>query len=197
PHGFSESVHSLVHNNSQSFYFEQDVGYIGNHSKYKQDFLMQLVERNQDINLRICGANWHANIEGTLLEEKYDPTPRSGLSYSSFIQKSKINIALHFGEGPNGWADQVSTRTFEIPACGGFMLHVDNDEVRDFYSVGDEIDVFTNPEQLCERIGFYLENEKTRIEMSMSAHRRANGAYSYSEIAGRINDFIFKKPVER
>lgn len=45
--------------------------------------------------------------------------------YSRLLERSRINIAVHFGPRESGgWQDAVSIHTLEIPACKSFMLHV-------------------------------------------------------------------------
>src|SRR5262249_17411330 len=108
-----------------------------------------------------------------------------------FLQTARINLAFHFGpSGSNGWQDLVSTRTFEIPACKGFMLHIDNKEVRDLFEPGKEIDVFETATELCEKITHYLGNNKLCREMVERSYVRAVPAYSYDARAKRMIELI-------
>ncbi|MFN3304299.1 MAG: FtsX-like permease family protein, partial [Roseateles sp.] len=65
----------------------------------------------------------------------------------------------------------------EIPAAGGFMLHIDNPEVRGLFDHGTEFDSFATPEQLVERDklrGVRLESlEAGRPEMRQTLDRAA------------------------
>jgi hypothetical protein len=90
----------------------------------------------------------------------------------------------------SGWQDLVSTRSFEIPACKGFMLHVDNPEIRQLYDVGSEIDVFSSEEDLCAKITFYLEHESIRKTMIEKAYKRCVPSYSYDQRAKEIASLI-------
>ena len=66
------------------------------------------------------------------------------------------------------------------------MLHIDNEEIRSFYDVGSEIDVFSTPEECAEKIDFYLKKPDTRKKMIKRAYRRTVPAYSYTERAKQI-----------
>ena len=47
-------------------------------------------------------------------------------------------------------------RTFEIPACFGFALSTKTKEQQDFFKEGAEADYFSTPEELKQKIDFYL-----------------------------------------
>ncbi len=97
------------------------------------------------------------------------------------------------GQVSSDWADMVSTRTFEIPACRGFMLHVDNEEIREFYKPGVEIDVFASPEELADKIKFYLRRPDLRAKMIERAFQRCVPNYSYIARARYISSFLLNK----
>jgi spore maturation protein CgeB len=84
------------------------------------------------------------------------------------------------------WEDLVSTRTFEIPAAKCFMLHIDNEEVRDLFNPGSEIDVFSSGEQLSNQIDFYLARPDLRAKLIERAYRRCVPAYSYDARAQQM-----------
>jgi spore maturation protein CgeB len=114
-----------------------------------------------------------------------------GDSYARILQRARINIGIHSGpSGPFGWQDLVSTRTFEIPACKGFMLHIDNEGVRTLFEPGVEIDVFSTPDNLCEKIDYYLVRGLLRREMIERAYERCVPAYSYDMRAAAIADTL-------
>ena len=47
-------------------------------------------------------------------------------------------------------------RTFEIPASKGFMLHEKSEEVMDFFEEGKEAEYFSSPEEVLDKLKFYL-----------------------------------------
>jgi spore maturation protein CgeB len=116
------------------------------------------------------------------------------MNYAQLVSAAKINLAIHMGTADgSGWQDLVSTRSFELPACKGFMLHVDNEEIRQLYDVGQEIDVFSSADDLCEKIRFYLDNDSIRLQMVEKAYHRCVPAYSYDQRARGIAKFIENK----
>jgi len=185
PHGYSDGVHRPIYD----FYkvpFRSETSFVGNHSEYKESFLSALLAAKPGVNLAIVGAGWGQTAKRMTAPQVRISKPRMGLAYAETIQTARISIAIHNGPDSAGWQDLVSTRTFEIPACGGFMLHIDNQEVREFYTPGREIDVFDSPEELADKISFYENRPDTRLRMVESAYARCVPNYSYTNVAKQI-----------
>lgn len=110
---------------------------------------------------------------------------------AELIQRSRISLAIQASpEGAMGWRDNVSTRTFEIPACKGFMLHEDNDEVRELFEPGAEFDVFSTADELAEKIEFYLESPQERREIARRGFERCVPKYSYYQRMAEMINFV-------
>jgi glycosyltransferase involved in cell wall biosynthesis len=168
-----------------------DVLYVGNHTEEKESWLCAVKRRFPEIRMCIFGNRWN-NIKGRdILTTSIAGTPLYGAEYAAAIHAAKINLGIHMGITDNsGWYDRVSTRTFEIPACKGFMLHVDNEDVRQLFTPGVEIDVFKDEDELCSKIDYYLAHDEIRREMLERAYNRCVPAYSYDERARIIADWI-------
>ncbi len=179
-HGYCGLVHKPVYSEIAEADYLFDVGYAGNHSGYKAEQLGGLLEILPELDLGVTGPNWH-NMQGwPKLVSRIDGRERRNVGFAQFVQRNKINLAFHYGIVDDGWSDLVSTRTFEIPACGGFMLHVDNAEIRELYDVGTEIDVFSSIEEMADKISYYLDRPDLRRTMTARAMERTIPAYSYA-----------------
>lgn len=165
--------------------FARDVAYIGTYTPYKERWLGEVARLLPNVTFEIFGEDWQRATDPEVI--KRCRGPRYAGAYAETLQTSRINIALHMeSQGEHGWADKVSIRTFEIPACKGFMLHVDNDEIRTLYDVGSEIDVFQAPADLAEKIKAYLAEPGRRAAMVEAAYRRCVPAYSYRKRAEEL-----------
>ncbi len=188
PHGYSDDVHwplrAIVGDDDYAF----DLQHIGAHSRYKQEWLKPLTSLVPPGRLRLVGARWtglRAELPGAVVDDSfYD------CAYSLALQSARINVAVPMGMHHNGWEDKVSTRTFEIPACRGFMLHIDNEEVREFFTPGEEIDVFSSSEELTDKVQFYLSRPALRSRMIHRAHQRCVPAYGYAARAAEIASLL-------
>jgi spore maturation protein CgeB len=190
-HGYSSLVHFPRLEQVAETDYVADCAYTGNYSPYKARWLEAVVRKLPALRLVIVGNGWSERTKNTPVEGNVYGCHLVGDAYSRFLQTVRINLAFHMGPfGSNGWQDLVSTRTFEIPACKGFMLHIDNDEVRDLFEPGKEIDVFGSEEELCEKIAHYLAYPKLRSDMIERAYARAVPAYSYDARAKRMIELI-------
>lgn len=197
-HGYVDDVHRPCLGIVQEQEYRHDVVYCGNHDAHKQRWLESLVKELPEIDLEILGARWSGQTRGTALERCVTDSVPTGFAYARAIQSARINLAIHGGRaGPHGWQDLVSTRSFEIPACRGFMLHVDNPEVRSLFEVGSEIDVFATPRELADKIRFYLGKPELRAQMIERAYARCVPAYGYEARAREIGEILIRRAGSR
>lgn len=158
-----------------------DVGFVGVWEQERCDSVLHLVRNG--IHVRVFGG-------GKWLEykDKY-PTLRieeQGLfdeDYSKSFQAFKISLCflrkMNF--------DQQTTRSVEIPACGGFMLAERTAEHLSLFEEGKEADFFSSNEELLEKCRYYLENEEERKEIALKGLERCKSSgYSNAETIRRL-----------
>ena len=68
--------------------------------------------------------------------------------------------------------DQQTTRSVEIPACGGFMLAERTNEHLTMFKEGIEADYFSSNKELFEKCAFYLNNEEFRLKIAQGGRDR-------------------------
>jgi spore maturation protein CgeB len=180
-HGYNSGVHFRLDPPVPARDRPFDCVFIGSHSPYKQQWLEAIVARLPDLKLVIVGDRWDGRTIG-------DPAnviingPLIGDAMARVINHARIGLALHHGPGNNsmGWQDDVSARTFEIPACGTFMLHIDNAHVRTLFDVPGEIDTFEDADDAARKIRFWLDHAEEREVIAERCHRRAEAEFSYT-----------------
>lgn len=74
---------------------------------------------------------------------------------------------------------QIKGRTFEVPACGGFLLTGDADNISDYYEIGKEIEVFYDKNDLAEKCKYYLEHEQERKTIARAGYQRTIKEHTY------------------
>lgn len=190
-HGYCSDVHFPPEKKLLNQADVPDVLYVGTYTAHKEKLFTAVMQACPEIHFRIYGNGWnHANCS-EILKPCLANRPIYAMNYAHLVNAAKINLAIHMGAADaTGWQDLVSTRSFELPACKGFMLHTDNAEIRQLYDVGQEIDVFSSADDLSEKIRFYLKNEITRLQMAEKAYQRCVPAYSYDQRAREIATFI-------
>ncbi len=185
-HGYSPMAHWPHWDRMSEDDYHYDIAYVGMPDPYKAKWLAGLAGALPHRRMLIVGERWGEYAPGTPLADCRLMGRVTGDLMAELIQRSRVNIAIQLGPGPNGWRDHVSTRTFEIPACKGFMLHEDNEEIRTLFEPGTEIDVFDTPGSLHAQVEHYLARPDRRSEMIERAYRRAVPAYSYYERAREL-----------
>ena len=73
-------------------------------------------------------------------------------------------------------------RSFEVPACCTFMLAERTEEHLELFEEGKEAAYFSSPEQLVEKVRYYLTQEKERKRMAEAAYRKVtSGKHTYKD----------------
>ena len=68
--------------------------------------------------------------------------------------------------------EQVKGRHFEINACGGFQLSYYVEGLERHYEIGSEIVLYSSPEELVEKVRYYLEHEDEREAIAQRGYAR-------------------------
>jgi spore maturation protein CgeB len=191
-HGYCDDVHIGVRPPFPAESRPFDVMFVGNHSAHKEANLRAIASHCPGVKFAVIGGPVWLSAKHGALSDSTVGGPINGSGMIRAIQNARIALAIHHGEAANGsgWADAVSTRTFEIAASGTFMLHVDNPEVRSLFEVGTEIDTFADPAEAAKKITHWLTNAELREQMAERAFVRAVPAYGYQAIGKRLADML-------
>jgi spore maturation protein CgeB len=165
--GFSSSSRELAVAKSRSGQFESDVCFIGHFERHYADRL-QAVGR-MGVRLKVWGPGWtrYARFH----RWAYNYVAGNGIwdeSYRRALASSKIALGLLSKRIP----ETTTTRTFEIPAMGVFMLAERTDDHLALFKEGIEAEFFGSDEELKDKIGFYLENQEARRRIAAAGRER-------------------------
>jgi spore maturation protein CgeB len=152
-----------------------DVGFIGT---YEGDRALRMLElARAGLRVRVWGDGWRALAEGhPNLRVENKP-----LDFDDFARAcGAFKINLGFLRKLNG--DQQTTRSVEIPACGGFMLAERTAEHLALFDEGLEAEFFASDAELIDKCRRYLEDEASRDAIARRGHERCI-ASGYSNAA--------------
>jgi glycosyltransferase involved in cell wall biosynthesis len=161
-----------------------DVVFIGFPEKERFASLQYLAQNGIKIDIfgyalewqKIPYANHHENLilhaKGVYGEE-YAQTLGSAKISLCFLRK--INRDLH------------TSRSVEIPACGGFMLAERTSEHSDLFTENQEAVYFSSDQELVEKVNYYLEHDEERKSIAENGLSRCQtSGYSYDNMVDKI-----------
>jgi len=160
--------------------YGSDVAFVGSWDKEREGWLSHLL----DYRLKIWGNAWQK--ASPVIREKWQQKEMVGDKFSKVCCASKIN--LNFIRKQNIPAHNM--RTFEIPACGGFMLSTRTSEQGSIWTEGHEIACFSTPHELRQMVEQYLKSTRKRETMALRANKKALSYFTYKVRAEEIENFI-------
>jgi spore maturation protein CgeB len=190
PHGFDPDLHRPMEVNAElARQLGADASFIGTWSPKKETYLAAVAANANSIKFKIWGAQWE-KCNTAALRPHILGRDIMGTLYPVAIQTSRINIAI-LSEAWTGSSsgDQTTSRTFHIPASGGFMLHERTEELSKFFEEAKEVVCFGSPHELAEKVRFYLEHESDRERIRCAGHQRCVSENAMDARAGRILEF--------
>jgi spore maturation protein CgeB len=188
PHGYDPHVHKPFEGHNLLSQWACDVSFIGSWSPHKERLLSALHRNLMPGQLRIWGNYWE-KCTRPALHECIMGHAMLGDLYALAICASKINLGLLY-EGPRGASsgDKITSRTFEIPASGGFLLHERTDEVAEYFAEGKEMACFSSDDELVDKVEYYLSNDVERKGVAHAGYERCIAENSLSHRAQAILD---------
>ncbi len=146
-------------------FYGSDIAFIGTWSKEREWWLNHLL----GYDLAIWGGFWQkANDK---LRKKLRKEEFIGEGFSKVCNSSKIIVDILRRQ----MVPAHSVKTFEIPVCKGFFLCNKGGELSDFFEEGKEIVTFNNPEEMIDKINFYLNKEGLRKKITEAAYQKVQG----------------------
>jgi spore maturation protein CgeB len=152
-----------------------DVSFIGSYHPHRE-WLIHWIRRS-GIDVEIWGWGWRNNfisfpdmidvINQSKINLNLSNETSWDLRYMLSSPKAFINTfrsSKHFAP--------INVRIFEINGCGGFQILPYMEGLEKRYNIGDELVVFQRPEQLVERIHYYLEHEEEREDIASQGYER-------------------------
>jgi spore maturation protein CgeB len=118
---------------------------------------------------RLGGARWLHYAEAS--------TRCSQEEMIEIFSSSRIN--LNFTEASQGGEPQIKGRTFEVPACGGFLLTGEAEDLESYFDLGREVVVFRDAAELRELTRYYLMHDSERRRIARAGYLRTVAEHTY------------------
>jgi spore maturation protein CgeB len=133
-----------------------------------------------DISLALYGGYWHRYPKF----RQYARGFVAGRTYRLALGGARIGLCLVRRAN----RDQHSMRSFEIPACGTFMLAERTDEHLAVFRENEEAAYFGSPDELRDKVRYYLSHDEEREHIARAGHAKVTtGGHTYRD---RLREII-------
>jgi spore maturation protein CgeB len=141
--------------------FKSDACFIGHYERHYEFLIGKAYEIGADVAL--WGPIWKRHLLFSSWLRKIFRGP--GVwheDYAKAICCTKIGLGFLSKLCP----ETATTRTFEIPACGTFLLAERTDEHLQYFKEGEEAEFFGCFEEMQDKIKYYLKNDELRRKIA-------------------------------
>ncbi|HEX4581610.1 MAG TPA: glycosyltransferase [Acidobacteriaceae bacterium] len=160
---------------------DRNVSFIGTPYDNRGDFLTRLWRAGAPVDVSGSRPHWQAAFPPDAFAAIFRHGELKGAAYREAIWRSRINLAFITHSN----RDQVAHKSFEIAACGGFLLAERTPEHLACFREDEEAVFFSDFEECRAKIDRYLNNEPARARIAAAGQRRAQGS-------GYDNDSVLK-----
>ena len=129
----------------------------------------------------------YSEVDETLMPKVHRRPPVQVGEATAFIYagtKINLNIALKGIEGG------TTQRIMDIMGAGGFVLTNYCEETAELFEEDKEIVMFRTPEELIQKVDYYLEHEEEREQIARAGHEKAMNDYTYEKKIKRLLDWV-------
>ena len=175
--------------------WSSDVAFVGTWESERAAWMEYLVER-VDVDFAIWGGQWHKLSKGSPLRQYI----RGGEIYLDdqcrAIRCAKISLGFLRKQN----RDFFTTRTFEIPACGGLLLGERTDLHKSIYREDVEASFFdvNDPDEMVEKVKQLLADDEGREAIRKAGHAAVlQGGHAYQDRLEQVLAVFERRSIQR
>jgi spore maturation protein CgeB len=182
-------------------HLRKDIRFIGSAYWNRVAVFDQIASFLANHNTSISGIWWDRLKNYSLLGKQIDlgkwmSPEETASSYSS----SKIVINLHRDSNDESYnnnslhvgAISPNPRTFEISACAALQLTDIREDISRFYTLGHEIVTYASPQELVEKLEYFLINEEERKQIAINGMKRTLAEHTYEQRLEQALEYIYE-----
>jgi hypothetical protein len=172
--------------------FAGDIVFIGTFRSERADYLARVADAVGEDVMNVWGGGWHKMSRPSFWRRRqsWARLRRSirgrelwGEDMGKALQANKIALGLLYHAN----RDLHSSRSFEIPACGGFMLAERTVEHQEYFAEDREAVYFDTFDEMMDKIRYYLRHDAPRTRIAAAGYRRClESGYRYVDRAREL-----------
>lgn len=105
--------------------------------------------------------------------------------YLNYTEANKVYSSADLVIGLQNRSNQLTQRTFEVLASGGFLLTGDTPAVRNTFTPSEDLIVSSSAEETIRLVEYYLKNKDKRIQIQAQG-KKSVAEHSYKNRAGYV-----------
>jgi glycosyltransferase involved in cell wall biosynthesis len=193
PHAYDPDVHRpRIPEPRDHNQYDCDLSFIGSWSQKKAPILEGFLARRPGIKLKIWGDRWQNLARTSPLRPFTAFHGVHGPAYAMANSCSKVCLALlqeRMGRASSG--DQITSRTFHIPACGGLLLHERTRDLLNIFTEDENCVCFDDVDELVPKVEALLADDGRRKSIARRGRELVESAHSWDHRARTILDHYF------
>ncbi|MCX5792248.1 MAG: glycosyltransferase [Elusimicrobia bacterium] len=177
--------------------YDYDVSFLGGYNRYRAWFLGRLEKLG--VRVSVFGPGWPAGKVSFEEMNRIFLRSRINLNLSNSVSQD-IRFLFSHWRNPVTYlrstkrAEQIKARNFEIPVAGGFQLTNYAVGLERYFRVGEEVAVFSSPEECAVQIAYYMEHEDERLRLAAAGHVRAAAEHTYEQRMRKLLESVWDGP---
>lgn len=182
--GFDPHLHRVPElTDSERAELAADAIFIGHHEPYSERMVAAL--RHAGVKVDVFGPGWS---RARSLADRDRIGPVYGQDYVKRLAAARVCLGFMSKVNHNTYS---GSRTFEIPAVGGFLLTERTEPHQRYFVEGKEAEFYDSTEELVAKTRYYLANEERRAAVARRGQRRCiESGYSHTDRMKRVLEMV-------
>jgi len=176
----TDYFHTLRKNDAKDkYYYGADISFIGTPDRLRAEMIRAL--NNQQI--KLWGPPWRDSY----YQEKHVKSNLNAKEVCKVYHYTKINLNRHFMVNVTG----ANVRTFDIPACEGFLLTDDMADITNIlYEKDREVVTYKNMRDLQNKVKYFLKHDRERKDIAKNARKKTIAKHLYKHRVKELLEII-------
>lgn len=154
----------------------------------------ELFEKIADFDLALWGPGWSTLAGGSPLVSKIRGAHMPPAEWLKIYSGCKIALVTHYQSPQNSFpVYQASPRIFEAMACGCFVICDRQRDVFSLFEDGKHLVGFDNPDDLIEKIKYYLAHTEKRKEIAWKGREEVLKHHTYADRVRKLLSFVTRE----
>lgn len=138
--------------------------------------------RERHLALSLLSNHYQVDLYSTDKDERLQKVNYRGYAdyyeaMPAIFAQSKVNLNISLKTIQTG----IPLRVIDVMGCGGFVLSNFQEEIAEYFVMGEECVVYENLEDLYAKASYYLQHEEERKQIAQAGYERVKRDFTFEE----------------